>query len=112
MARAITPIQSREESVSFRAIHRMYWACPAKACWWQNDRNFARPGEFFLEGFDSLDSLHFVQEEGIGEFLSARQVTGHIITVNCWERHNEEEYDEYDEGDDEDEEGEEKEVGL
>ena len=65
----------------------------------------------FLEG---LESSWFVQE-GIGQFVSARQVTSHPITVNCWERHNEEEdydeYDEYDEGEDEEEDGEEEEVG-
>ena len=40
----------------------------------------------FLEG---LQSSGLVQE-GIGQFVTARQVTNHPIAVTCWERNEEE----------------------
>ena len=36
---------------------------------------------FFLEGFESLGSV----EEGIGRFISAREVAGRPITISSWD---------------------------
>jgi hypothetical protein len=44
----------------------------------------------FLEGLQSLGSV----QEGIGQFVAARQVIGHPITVAWWERRKEENDDE------------------
>lgn len=39
----------------------------------------------FLEGLESSEPV----QEGIRQFVAARQVTGHPIAVTCWERHEE-----------------------
>jgi hypothetical protein len=48
----------------------------------------------FLEGFQSSGLIY----EGIGQFVAARQVTSHPVTVSCWKMYddnNEEEEDNY-----------------
>lgn len=58
--------------------------------------------KIFLEGLESSGIIH----EGIGQFIAARQVTSHPVTVTCWEEQNGERQDREDdegEGDDEDE---------
>ena len=51
----------------------------------------------FLEGFEPSGYV----QEGIEQFIAARQVVGHPIAVTCWERHEEDDDNDYVEDDDE-----------
>ena len=53
----------------------------------------------FLEGFEPSGYV----QEGIEQFIAARQVVGHPIAVTCWERHEEDNDEEDDDDDDDDE---------
>ena len=52
----------------------------------------------FLEGFLSSGSV----QEGVRQFVAARQATSHPITVACWDRRKRENVDDGDEGDGDD----------
>ena len=98
VAGTITPIYCCEGSVPIQESCSTYRACPARACWGQDNRSVAHFAEYFLEGREPSGSV----QEAIVKFVATRQVTGHPIVVTRGERGSDEDDDDDDDEDSED----------
>ena len=80
MAGTITPICLCDEPLLIRASCATYRAYLARVGWGQNGGGVAHSA--FLEGFPPQGHI----QEGIVQFIAARQVASHPVAVSRWEK--------------------------
>jgi hypothetical protein len=59
----------------------MYRGCPERGRRCQNDKILPSLQNIFMEGFDPL-----AFQEKIGQFVAARQLSGHHIAIFAWDK--------------------------
>jgi hypothetical protein len=83
MVATLTSIYRSEESLSIQGIRARYRGRPARARWGQNNRSVAQAAEY-IEGLEPSGRL----QENIGQFVAARQLSGHPIAISVWSRYS------------------------
>src|SRR6266849_10703638 len=72
-----TSIYCCEESLPIRGDPARYFVRPTRTRWRRNNRSPTLPADIFLAGFEPSGPF----QEAIGQFVAARQLSGHPVAI-------------------------------